>query len=142
MAPERSLTDNQIAAIIGVVGGVMMLLVGASGAVAWQQVVDFLQSRLGTDAVIQTLAYILILIASMGGLAVMLGSTLFLTKHVRAGRLLITLGAGFGLIGLIVFIFVRLEHEEFSIAGIGLGMVGLVLSIIARLKSKIPDKRG
>jgi drug/metabolite transporter (DMT)-like permease len=141
MAPKRKLTENQMAAIIGVVGGVMMILVGASGAAAWAQVVDFLQRKLGTDAVVQALAYILILIASMGGLAVMLGSTLFLTRHVRAGRLLIALGAGFGLIGLIVFIFVRLEHEEFSIAGIGLGMVGLVLSIIARLKSKVQDER-
>jgi hypothetical protein len=120
----------------------MMLLVGASGAAAWEQVVDFLQNRLGTDAVVHIFAYILILIASLGGLAVIMGSALFLTKHVRAGRLLIALGAGFGLIGLIMLVFVRLEHEELSIAGIGLGTVGLVLSIIARLKSKIPDKRG
>jgi len=140
MAQKKKLTDNQIAAIIGVIGGVLMLLVGASGAAAWAQVMDFLQSKLGTDAAIQTLAYILILIASLGGIAVILGSVLFLTKHVRAGRLLIALGAGFGLIGLIIFIWVSIEHEEFSLAGIGLGMVGLVLSIIARLKSKVPDK--
>jgi drug/metabolite transporter (DMT)-like permease len=141
MAQKRKLSDNQIAAIVGVIGGVMMLLVGMSGAAAWEQVVDFLESRLGTDAIIQALAYVLIAIASLGGLAVMLGSALFLTKHVKAGRLLVALGAGFGLIGLIIFIFVRLEHEELSIAGIGLGMVGLVLSIIARLKSKAPEKK-
>jgi drug/metabolite transporter (DMT)-like permease len=141
MAQKRKLSDNQIAAIVGVIGGVMMLLVGMSGAAAWEQVVDFLESRLGTDAIIQALAYVLIAIASLGGLAVMLGSALFLTKHVKAGRLLVALGAGFGLIGLIIFIFVRLEHEELSIAGIGLGMVGLVLSIIARLKSKVPEKK-
>lgn len=141
MAQKRKLSDNQIAAIVGVIGGAMMLLVGMSGAAAWVQVVDFLESRLGTDAIIQALAYVLIAIASLGGLAVMLGSALFLTKHVKAGRLLIALGAGFGLIGLIIFIFVRLEHEELSIAGIGLGMVGLVLSIIARLKSKAPEKK-
>jgi drug/metabolite transporter (DMT)-like permease len=141
MAQKRKLSDNQIAGIVGVIGGVMMLLVGMSGAAAWEQVVDFLESRLGTDAIIQALAYVLIAIASLGGLAVMLGSALFLTKHVKAGRLLVALGAGFGLIGLIIFIFVRLEHEELSIAGIGLGMVGLVLSIIARLKSKAPEKK-
>lgn len=118
-----------------------MLLVGASGAAAWEQVVDFLQNRLGTDAVVHIFAYILILIASLGGLAVIVGSALFLTKHVRAGRLLIALGAGFGLIGLIMLVFVRLEHEELSIAGIGLGTVGLVLSIIARLKSKVPKEQ-
>ena len=117
-----------------------MLMVGVSGAAAWEQMVAFLEDKLGTDAAIQVLAYVLITVASLGGLAVMAGSVLFLTKHVRAGRLLMALGAGFGLIGLIVFIFIRLEREELSIAGIGLGMVGLVLSIIARLKSKVPDK--
>jgi len=124
--------------MIGVIGGLMMLLVGLTGATAWEQLIDFLESRLGTDAIIQTLAFIVIAIASLGGLAVIMGSALFLTKRIKAGRLLITLGAGFGLIGLVIFVFVRLEHAEFSIAGIGLGMVGLVLSIIARLKSKVP----
>jgi len=134
----KKLSANQIAAIIGVIGGLLMLLAGASGAAAWQQMVDFLESRLGTDATVQTVAYVVILIASLGGIAVMMGSALFLTKRVKAGRLLIALGAGFGLIGLILFIFVRMEHADFSIAGIGLGMVGLVLSIVARLKSEVP----
>jgi len=115
-----------------------MLLVGASGAATWEQVVNFLQTKLGADTAVNVLAYILITVASLGGLAVVLGSTLFLIKRVKTGRLLITLGAGFGLISLIIFIFVRLEHEEFSIAGIGLGTVGLVLSVAARLKSKVP----
>lgn len=139
MAAQKKLTNNQVAAAIGVIAGIMMLLAGVTGAAAWGSIVKFLESKVGTDAAINFLAYIIIAIASLGGLIVMLGSGLFMTKHVRAGRLLIALGAGFGLIGLILFISVHLENAETAfLGGIGLGAVGLILSVVARLKSEVP----
>jgi len=141
MAAKGKLSKNQVAAIIGIVAGIMMLMAGVTGAAAWGSIVKFLENKVGTGGAINILAYILITVASLGGLIVILGSLLFTTKHVRAGRLLIALGAGFGLIGLILFILVNLEKVETAfLGGIGLGALGLILSVVARLKSEVPEK--
>jgi len=141
MAAKEKLSKNQVAALIGIVAGIMMLLAGVSGAAAWGTIMKFLENRVGAGAAISTLAYILVTIASLGGLIVFFGSLLFTTKHVRAGRLLIALGAGFGLIGLILFIVLNLEKVEVAfLGGIGLGALGLILSVVARLKSEVPEK--
>jgi len=142
MATQKELANNRVAAIIGVVGGIMMLLAGVTGAAAWGSIISYLESKVGTDAAINAIAFVIIAIASLGGLIVMLGSALFMTRHVRVGRLLIALGAGFGLIGLILFVLVNLEKGEAAfLGGIGLGAVGLIMSVVARLKSEVPKAR-
>jgi len=131
--------DNRTAGAIGILAGVLMLLAGASGAAAWSDILSFLEARLGSSAVINIFALVIVLIASLGGLAVIIGSALIASNRVRGGRLLIALGAGFGLIGLIIFVVVSLEKRELPfVTGIGFGALGLILSIVARFKSRLP----
>ena len=130
---------NRTAGAIGILAGVLMILAGASGATAWSHILSFLEARLGSSAPINMLAIVIVVIASLGGLAVIIGSALIASNHVRGGRLLMALGAGIGVIGLILFTIVSLEKQELPfVTGIGLGALGLILSIVARFKSRLP----
>ncbi len=138
MASRRRLSNNQVAAIIGLAAGLLMLIAGFSGAAGWQRILEFVQEKLGTNEGVSILARILVTIASLGGILVLIGSALIYSDRVRAGRVAIWLGAGFGLIGLALFILIHLERQEIPFAsGIGLGAIGVILSIVARVKSEI-----
>jgi len=138
MSRKRKLSDNEIAAIIGIIAGLLMLFAGVSGATAWDRITDFLQSKLGTNNIFRIVSFILVALASLGGILVIFGSLLIRSDRVRSGRLLIWIGAGFGIIGLLLFIVIHIERQEMPFAsGIGLGAIGVILSIVARLKSQV-----
>ena len=58
-------------------------------------------------------------------------------NKVRTGKFIIALGAGLGLIGLIVSIIVGLTEGNLTLNTlISLGAIGLILSIVARMMAK------
>jgi len=86
------------------VGGVLLILSGGTGAVAmirlgWS-VVAALSPALGD--VLAPLFVAVLLIAALGGGAVVIGAHLLEAGHRRTGKLLIALGAGAGLLGLVL----------------------------------------
>jgi hypothetical protein len=86
--------------------------------------------------------WILIFIAALGGIAVIIGGILIYKSIVVGGKIIIALGAGIGIIGLIIALIMsvyRGEGSEFiswlttSFLGIG-----LILSLISRYVAKRP----
>ena len=91
--------------------------------------------------VIQILGYI----AMAGGISVIIGALIVAIDHYRLGKFIISLGAGMGLISLIIFLISGIFEGTIldDIEGIVLGIVngsygflGILLTIIARLKLK------
>ncbi|MGM0511004.1 MAG: hypothetical protein ACQESD_07780 [Thermoplasmatota archaeon] len=139
--------DNETAGLMGIIGGVLMLLAGVTGAATWGKLGDIAieVTGLGSLAIV---FQVLVLIGSLGGLVVILGGLMLYGKikkgdqktRVITAIILITIGAGFGIIGLIIFLVVTFMGEDPAInflAGIGLGFIGLVMSIVARQKAAI-----
>ena len=142
----KELTNNEKAGYIGIVGGVLMLLAGVTGAAAWTALGELTTQIIGNDS-LNLVFQILALVGSLGGIVVILGGLMITGKIMKAkkdkavssGKLLITLGAGFGLIGLIIFIILALLGDNPGIAiftALGIGMIGLIMSIIARQKAQ------
>ncbi|MGV9170455.1 MAG: hypothetical protein ACOC38_11015 [Promethearchaeia archaeon] len=86
--------------------------------------------------------YVLWIIALGGGFAVILGGYLLTTSHVTAGKFIIAIASGFGLLSLILTIIHALV--VFGLAGLlvlalvimnSAWALGLVLTIIARQKA-------
>ena len=136
------MSNDQKVGIIGIIGGVLMLLSGITGLSTWERAGDVALALTGIEA-IGYVFIILMIIGSLGGLAVMAGSWLIMSKmkirrknKVKTGKMLITLGAGFGFFGLIIMILVSFLSNSLLllIAGANLGFIGLVLTIIARKK--------
>ncbi|MFP4051509.1 MAG: hypothetical protein ACLFVB_07205 [Thermoplasmata archaeon] len=127
---------NRKAGMIAVVGGVLMLIAGVTGASTWREIGDIAIDITGVQS-LGIVFQVLVLIGSLGGLVVIVGG-LILQKSVTSGKILITIGAGFGIIGLIIFLVVTFMGDNPAanfISAIGLGFIGLILTIVARQKA-------
>ena len=86
------------------------------------------------NEIVQIVFAILIFIASLGGISVIAGGVLIGKKKIVLGKILITLGAGLGLIGLIFSIIVAFSQNSMTLGSFfSIGTIGLILSIIARM---------
>jgi len=122
---------------VAIVAGILLLISGISGLATWETVKEFVTNNLTDDAVIQIVFAILIFIASLGGLAVIIGGILIGKENLSTGRFLIMLGAGMGIIGLIVSIYIAYVEGSLTIGSFfSIGFMGLLLSIIARSMAK------
>ena len=128
---------NKNAMIIAIFAGVLLLISGVSGLATWEAIRNFVTTNIVDNYIVQIIFAVLIFIASLGGLSVIIGGLLIGKDIVRTGKLFIILGAGLGLIGLIVSIIVVIMEKNFTIVGFfSVGAIGLILSIIARLMIK------
>lgn len=134
---KKGMTENEKASIIAIIGGVLMLIAGVTGAAAWQTISDIAIELTGIE-ILGLVFGILVLLGSLGGLLVIVGGVLIRNKkRVGPGKGLITVGAGFGLIGLIIFIILTIVEGEIPfLTGLSIGFVGLILSISARQKAQ------
>lgn len=131
---------NKTAGMLAIIGGVFMLIAGVTGAAAWQRLGDMVESFTDIGALV-IVFQILVVMGSLGGLLVILGGLLLRADKVGGGKALIAIGAGMGLIGLLIFLLVTLLDNSGNPAGsligaMGIGFVGLILTIIARMKAQ------
>jgi len=131
--PER----NKIAMAIAIVAGMLMLVAGTSGAPTWEMIKRFVTTYVIDHYIVQIIFAALIGIASLGGISVIAGGLLIGKNRVLTGKFLIFLGAGMGLIGLIVSIVVAVTENPLGISRFtSTGGIGLILSIVARSIAK------
>ena len=130
-------SKNKKAMIIAIFAGILLLIAGISGLATWETIKNFVINNIIDNFIVQIIFAILIFIASLGGISVIAGGFLIGRDNIRTGKLFIALGAGLGLIGLIVSIIVALMENNFVIGSFfSIGAIGLILSIVARLMVK------
>jgi len=128
---------NTTSMVLAIVAGILLLIAGLSGAAAWETIKTFVSNNVVDNSAIQIVFAILIFIASFGGIVVILGGLLIWKNKVGIGKFLIALGAGLGLIGLIVSIIVAAVESDLTIGGfLTMGGIGIILSIVARVMAK------
>lgn len=129
---------NKVAMYLAIVAGILLLGIGVTGAATWETIRNFVVTFLGGHWAIILLFQVLIVIASLGGVAVICGGILIGTGRTSIGKLFIGLGAGTGLIGLIlVIVLPGLQQGDIKLAlGTTTGIVGIILSILARMIAK------
>ncbi len=128
---------NTQAAIIAVIAGILLLVVGINGVAGVDRLFALLEEWFGTNEALRILAYVLGAIAALGGVAVLIGAYFVATEHVRTGKLLITLGSGAGILTLILFLARNAASEQFSyIFAVLPAILGVVFAIVARSWAK------
>lgn len=129
---------NKVAMYLAIVAGILLLSIGVTGAATWETIRNFVVTFLGGNWAIILLFQVLILIASLGGVAVICGGILIGAGRTSIGKLLIGLGVGTGLIGLILTIVLpSLQQGDMKLAlGTSSGIAGIILSILARMMAK------
>lgn len=138
---------NKGGIILALISGILLIIGGVTGSVGLYGLLPWIASVLGLPPEILTTINLVLLvlgfIASLGGIAVIIGALLVAKERIRTGKLLITLGAGMGLIGFILFVLTMYQSGA-SIASIlpiiysTPELLGGILSILARFMIKNP----
>ena len=143
---KKKLTNNEQAGLIALIGGILMLLAGITGAATWAALGDMAENVMGNDS-FNIVFQILALAGSLGGLVIILGGLMIQGKYIKMkkdkrikfGKFFITLGAGMGVIGLLIFLVLAIFSDDPAgniFGAIGFGFIGLILTIVARQKTK------
>lgn len=129
---------NEEAAILAAVAGIILLVFGYSGERSIARLFELLLDIVGPSRVLQAVAVVFFVIASLGGISVLFGGALILTDRVRFGRIFILVGSGAGFFSLVLFVFVNLRRgrEEFSFLASFLPVIiGVSIGIVARFRA-------
>lgn len=125
-----------------------MLYAGISGSVGiWADILLFAATY--APAIADIVAYILIIlvnIASLGGIAVIVGGYMLTTNRFGTGKFVIGIAAGMGLIGLLIMIgemYLAIGVDAFfqiyNLIANSTGLLGVVLTIVGRTIAKKPE---
>ncbi len=124
---------NKAAMVIAIAAGTLLFVAGVNGAASWEVIRSIVSTYITDNAEIQTVFAVLIFVASLGGISVAIGGLAIGKNFVFFGKILISLGAGMGLIGLIVNIILAAVQNSFVASTyLSAGGIGLILSILAR----------
>ena len=119
-----------------ILGGILLIISGSSGNIGFlKEIANILNS-----VVIAYIITVLGIIASLGGISVIAGTIIAYYGRKRLGKFIIGLGAGMGLIGLIINILLTVLSAGISgLIGIFASLstisgFGILLSIFGRMK--------
>ena len=125
--------------LLCILGGILMIISSAVGSVSFFALVFGIASDLLGEEVALALFIVLTIfafIAALGGVAVIIGVILVTRDKIGLGKFIIGLGAGMGLIGLIIFIATNFMAGSLAILYAfiygGIGLFGVILTIFAR----------
>ena len=140
--------ENKKWILICIIGGILIIISSVIGSITFfETLFSLIEADVGEDVakIISLVILILGYIAMCGGISVIIGALIVAMDHYRLGKFLISLGAGMGLISLIIVFLTGIfegsivEDVEGIISEIihgSYGFLGIVLTIIARIKLK------
>jgi hypothetical protein len=141
--------SRRTAFLSALVGGTCLIIAGASGGVGiYAMAATQLQSLYPQYPMLATIVGIVLpalsFIASLGGIAVIIGGILILGVRLTTGKFLIMIGAGVGIFGIILGLasglisgltLAQSAQAVFATYQI-VGWIGIIFSIIARMMAK------
>ena len=139
------MSSLKLAAVLAFVAGALLIVSGSTGSTGVAgKALKFLIDNLGgpTGDLLLMVLQALNFIADLGGLSVIIGGALIYVKRKRAGKFIIGIGAGMGLISFItILISVFLRGWAHVITFLlliphSLGWMGVILSIVAILLAR------
>jgi hypothetical protein len=141
---------NKTPFLLALIGGILLWIAGATGSVGIAGTITEILASIPELApfvdILYLISYVLLLLAGLGGITVIGGGWLMTTDRVGTGKFMIGIGAGMGLISLIV----QIAQNVYTLgAGAALDLfmatamttvgAGILLSIAARQMAKKPE---
>ena len=132
---------NQIPILFAFIGGILLVQTTWVGSVGFlADIATYATTYFPASAEIVTfILNVLVYIEGLGGIAVIIGGILFLMSRIGTGKFIIGLGAGIGLIGLIIMLVeavlaggVEALLDVVTLISQSIAWIGVILSIIAR----------
>jgi hypothetical protein len=137
---------QRTAFILALIGGILLLIAGVAGGIGvYALAFNWIEANIPSlTSVLGIILAALTIIASFGGVAVIVGGIMILGGRITTGKLFIGLGAGVGIFGILIGLVTGLAQglgflasaEAVFATGQTLGWVGIFLSIFARFAAK------
>ncbi|MFW9911571.1 MAG: hypothetical protein ACFFEU_03815 [Candidatus Thorarchaeota archaeon] len=141
---------NRTPFLLALIGGILLWIAGATGSVGIAGTITQILASIPELApfvdILNLIYYILLILAGLGGITVIGGGALMTTNRVGTGKFLIGIGAGMGLVSLII----QIAQNVYTFgAGVALDLflatamttvgVGILISIAARRLASKPE---
>ncbi|MBD3195700.1 MAG: hypothetical protein GF317_11625 [Candidatus Lokiarchaeota archaeon] len=144
--------ENKKWIAICIIGGIFMIIGSTVGSVSFFATIFGIASGLAPELqpIFNIVLTVFTYIALGGGVSVIIGAIIVALDHYGIGKFIITLGAGMGLIGLIIYIItgiyggtltndlIAILINLLTLSG-GFGFLGIILTILGRFKLKKED---
>lgn len=133
----RDLNRKSLSISLAVLSSLFLLVSGTTGAASWLKTKDFVLNFLNFQ-ILELPLIILTIIASFGGLSVLIGGVLIYRERFFWGRLFITLGSGAGIISLsanIFAVFASGEKIDLLNTFFSLSTLGILLALASQISS-------
>ena len=129
--------SNKTAKWLAIIAGMLLLLAGITGASYIITLGNFIVDYISGNYVVIIILNILLLIASLGGIAVIIGGMLIGKGRIWLGKMLIQLGSGAGILSLLFHLALAIYTKSLSMASfLSIGTIGIMLSVIAPFYAK------
>ena len=126
-----------------ILSGILLIISGTRGSVvvygAILIVLTLLVKNVLLLSILRVVAFVLIVLASLGGVSVIFGGNLIRKSHVRLGKFVIGIGSGVSTPGLLLTLLILFVTRDLPavVAEHGImGWTGIIVSLIARAKAK------
>lgn len=134
---------NVLAVLFAFIAGVLLIISGEQGPTGTYTLILEKLSMFIEDPLLLNIArvvgLILTILSSLGGFAVLIGGYLIFKKKMFFGKLLIALGAGFGIVSLLFLVATLIRTQEIAVVIARhtiFGWAGITLSLLARAIAK------
>lgn len=136
---------NGLSVALALIGGFMLFQVSWVGSIGFiADIAIYAETYFPAAAEMITLVLtILLYIASLGGIAVIIGGILIAMDRIRTGKFVIGLGAGVGLFGLIIMLVeaylaggVAALTDILTMVSQSIAWIGVIMSIVARSRAR------
>jgi hypothetical protein len=126
---------KDLAKWFAIVGGILLIIAGVNGIIVWETLRELISELVGSNSFVETVFFALIILASLGGISVIIGGFLLGKERILLGKVLIFLGAGLISLGAILTLIPLIMGSSESSEGLAgflpLGAVGLLLAFLA-----------
>ena len=132
---------NKVGFLLAIIGGAFLVVGGGMGMVdLLEDIEKIVEDKISDNSTISSIFKILVLLAALGGIAVIIGGFFIYLEFPLIAKILITLGAGIGIVGLLIGIGMAWYSGDagqyFNGLLASLAGIGIVLSIAASMIAK------
>lgn len=132
---------NRFASILAFIGGGLLTLGGGVGmAPLLREIQTVVTEHISSNPTVGTVFKILIWLAALGGITVIIGGLMFWLEFKWPGKILVYLGAGIGIVGLLIGMIVAYRsgnmNEYFDGIMSTMAGIGVLLAIASTFVAK------
>ncbi|MFB0505020.1 MAG: hypothetical protein ACETWE_14475 [Candidatus Bathyarchaeia archaeon] len=135
--------EGKNASRLSILSGILLIISGTHGSVGVYGVILAVLMLLVKNvlllSILRVVALILILLASLGGVSVIVGGSLIRKSRIRLGKFVIGIGSGMSIPGLVLTLLTVFVTRNLPavVAEHGImGWTGMIISLVARAKAK------